>query len=114
MSLEDNIKKWVLLDNDIKALTEKIKQLKHDKNSYNANILDYISRNDLDNVTIKISDGKLKFIDVNCAQPLTYKFIYECLCKYFEDNETIVNVIKFIKSERVIKTTKEIKRYTIN
>ena len=76
MSLEENIKKWIILDNDIKVLNDKIKQLRSEKYTYNENILKYISKNDLDNVTIKISDGKLKFVNVNYSQPLTYKFIY--------------------------------------
>ena len=31
MSLEENIKKWVLLDNNIKQLNDKIKNLKNGK-----------------------------------------------------------------------------------
>ena len=111
MSLEENIKKWVLLDNNIKALNEQIKLLKNEKSSYNNTIIDYISTRELENVTIKISGGKLKFIDTNYSQPLTYKFIYNCLNTYFDNDKKVLEIIQFIKSEREIKTAKEIKRY---
>ena len=42
MSLETNIKKWVSLDNDIKLLSQQIKELRIEKNSYNSSILEYI------------------------------------------------------------------------
>lgn len=112
MSLEENIKKWVLLDNNIKNLTNEIKQLKQVKNTYNANIINYISTNELNNATIKISDGKLKFVNVNYPQPLTYKFIYECFIKCFNNENKAQELLNFIKSERDIKTIKEIKRYS--
>ena len=111
MSLEENIKNWVRLDNYIKELNEKIKYYKQEKVKYNTNIIEYITNNDLDNVTIRISDGKIKFLDMNYSQPLTYKFIYECLIKFFNNENTVDEIINFIKSERNIKTIKEIKRF---
>lgn len=111
MSLEENIKKWVLLDNNIKELNEKIKILKYDKASYNKNIIQFISSNNLNNATIKINDGKLKFVDSNYSQPLTYKFLFNCLNKFLNDDNQVMEIINFIKSEREIKTVREIKRY---
>jgi len=110
MSLEENVKLWVALDNNIKQLNDQIKLLKNEKLSHNKNILQYISSNNLDNVTIKISNGKLKFADVNYPQPLTYKFLFNCLNQFLNDDEEVLKIIKFIKSEREIKTIKEIKR----
>ena len=111
MSLETNIKKWVSLDNDIKLLSQQIKELRIEKNSYNSSILEYIEEKNLENVTIKIGNGKLKFIDVNQQQPLTYKFICECLYNYFDnDEEKVIDIISYLKSHRNIKTFREIKR----
>ena len=113
MSLEENIKNWVILDNNIKDLTEKIKILKGEKASYNKNIIEYISYNSLDNATIKIRNGKLKFVDVNYPQILTYKFLFNCLNKFLNNDEQVMKIINFIKSERDIKTVREIKRYSV-
>ena len=81
------------------------------KNSFNIDILEYIQDNNLENATIKIGNGKLKFIDINQQQPLTYKFICECLYDYFDnDEEKVIDIISYLKSHRKIKTTREIKR----
>ena len=112
MSLENNIKKWVSLDNDINSLTQKIKLLKNEKSNYNDQIIQYITQQKLNNATIKISDGKLKFIDINQQQILTYKFIYECLENFLKDNNKALEIIKFIKNSRNIKTITEIKRFS--
>ena len=111
MSLEENIKKWVLLDNDIHNLSQKIKNLKNEKSTYNDQIIEYITQQNLHQATIKISDGKLKFIDTNQSQALSYKFIYECLESYLNNEKEALNIMKFIKNKRNIKTTTEIKRF---
>ena len=112
MNLETNIKKWVSLDNDIKKLNAQLKLLRGEKDSYTNDILEYISTNNLENAIIKLPNGKLKFVDVNTSQPLTYKFICECLHEYLEnDDDKVLEIITYIKSRRQIKVTKEIKRY---
>ena len=113
MSLEANIKKWVSLDNDIKELNAQIKTLRGEKDTYTSNILDYISSNNLESVTIKLPNGKLNFVDVNTSQALTYKFICECLYEYLDhDDKKALDIISYIKSHRQINTRKEIKRST--
>ena len=115
MSFEENIRKWIQIDNQIKEKTLNIKQLRIEREQHNENILEYIDENNLANATIKIGDGKLRFIDSNYHQPLTYKFLCEVLCEYFQDDdETVGEILQFIKSKRTIKTVKEIKRYGIS
>tara|TARA_Y100000591_G_C21385871_1_gene475809 strand:+ start:208 stop:567 length:360 start_codon:yes stop_codon:yes gene_type:complete len=117
MSFEDNIRKWIQIDNAIKEKQLSIKQLKIEKEQYNENILEYLNENNLENATIKIGDGKLRLVESNHPETLTYKFICESLCEYFredEDHEELVKeIIIFIKERRNIKTLKEIKRYGI-
>lgn len=114
MTLEENIKQWIYLDNTIKQLNAEIKKFKMEKELFNNNILEYISTNNLDNAIIKFGNGKLRFLDINYNQPLTYKFICECLYKYFdEDDAKVMDIIQYIKSQREIKTVKEIKRFDI-
>jgi len=115
MSFEDNIRKWIQIDNQIKERTLSIKQLRIEREQHNENILEYIAENNLDNATIKIGDGKLRFIDSKYPQALTYKFICEALCEYFQDDDEMVGeILQFIKAKRNIKTVKEIKRYGIS
>lgn len=115
MTLEENIKNWVKLDNEIKQLSSEMKNLRLQKENHSENILNHVKENNLEHAVIKIGDGKLKFVDTNSPQPLTYKFICECLCEYFEnDNDIVMELICHIKSKRIIKKSKEIKRYIVS
>ena len=45
MTLEENIKQWIQLDNNIKQLNLEIKNIKSQKEIYNNNILKHITSN---------------------------------------------------------------------
>ena len=113
MSLQDNIKQWVLYDNQIKELNEKIKKIKENKTLINDNIISYIKENNLTNANVTLSDGNIKFIDVKQTPALTYKYISECLNECISDEEAVNNIIKYMKQKREYKSNLEIKR-TIN
>ena len=63
MTLEENIKNWVVLDNSIKELTNQLKSLREKRDNYNYEIISFVNKNNLTNATIKVSDGNLKFVD---------------------------------------------------
>ena len=42
MSFEENIKKWVSLDNQLKTINEKVKKLRDEKNSTEDFIMNYV------------------------------------------------------------------------
>ena len=58
MTLEENIKQWIHLDNNIKQLSAEIKKIKNEKELFNNDILEYISINNLNNDIIKLKDDK--------------------------------------------------------
>ena len=60
MSLEENIKQWVRLDDQLKMVNEKAKDIREQKNNLEENILVYVEKNNLENATAKITGGKLK------------------------------------------------------
>ena len=109
MSLETNIRTWVRLDTEIKQLNAQLKALRGEKEVCATDILEYVSCNNLEEATIKLPNGKIQFVDVNTSQPLTYKFICECLYDYHDqDDDKVLEIISFIKSHRTIKTTKQV------
>ena len=76
MSFEENIRKWIQIDNTIKEKQLSIKQLKVEKEQYNDNILEYMTENNIENATIKIGDGKLRLVEHNTTSA-NFKFICE-------------------------------------
>ena len=75
MSFEENIKKWVVIDNQLKILNEQAKQMRKDKNTMEESIMTYVETNQLKNATINITNGKLRFVNTKQTTPLTLKYI---------------------------------------
>jgi uncharacterized protein YoxC len=110
-SFEKNIQKWVSIDNQIKILNEKTKELRDEKNDLLEDINVYIETNKLNNASIDISDGKLKFVQSKTTQPLTLKFVENCLSNIIQDSKQVTQIMKYIKDKREKKEISEIKRY---
>jgi hypothetical protein len=107
---ESSIQKWVLLDNQIRNINEKIKQLRDEKNNLEENILNHIETNKLNNAIVSISDGKLKFVKSKQTQPINMIFIEECLTKCIVNKEHVERIMKYIKESRPSKYIPDIKR----
>lgn len=110
-SFERNIQKWVSIDNQLKILNEKTKELRDEKNDLLEDINVYIETNKLNNASIDISDGKLKFVQTKTTQPLTLKFVENCLSNIIQDSKQVTQIMKYIKDKREKKEISEIKRY---
>ena len=111
MSLEENIKQWVRLDDQLKMVNEKSKEIREKKNNIEENILVYVEKNNLENATAKITGGKLKFIETKQTAPLTLKFIEECLNQTINNPLKVKEILAHMKEQREIKYIKDIKRY---
>ena len=110
-SFENNIKNWVSIDNQIKALNEKTRELREERNELCEEILNYAGSNNLGNATVEISDGKLKFATSRSTAPLTLRFVQKCLEDVISDQESVGKIMKYIKSKREVRTSSDIKRY---
>jgi hypothetical protein len=111
MSFSDNIKKWVSIDDEIRSLSETLKQKRHKRNEILSSIIDYKSRNGLDGKTIKYNDETIRFSNTRQYQGITYNFIKTCLDELLEDKEQISLIIEYIKNKRQYKTIEDLKRY---
>jgi hypothetical protein len=110
MSFQENIQSWVIIDNKIKGVNEEIRELRNKRNSLEVNILDHIKDNNLQNATIKISDGKLNFGTSKQSAVLSLKFIQTCLSECIKNNDQVEQIMQYIKTQRTIKENEEIKR----
>lgn len=114
MSFEDNIKKWVQLDNQIKIYSDKLKQLRDEKSLLTNNLMSQADDNNYKNAVIQITDGKLKFTTTKVQSPLTFKYIEDTLSSTIKDPSVRDIIIKRLKDNRDVKYTSEIKRYPIS
>jgi hypothetical protein len=114
MSFENQIQQWVSIDNQIKLLNEKTKDLRNTKNELSNNITNYAKSNNLSNSTIEIGDGKLKFINTKQTEPITLKYLEKTLGEVIKNESQVKIIMEHIKSKRESKIVPEIKRYFNN
>jgi len=114
MSFEENIKTWVALDNKLKTLNEQSKKIRDERNILEDGIMGYVETNSLNNATVNISDGKLRFVSTKQTAPLTLKYIDDCLMKCIGNEQQVSQIMKVIKESRDVKYSADIKRYTNN
>lgn len=108
---ENNIKRWVSLDNRIKALNDEAKTLREEKSNINDSISQHIEENHLEKATIKISDGKLRYVTTKTQSPISLKYLESCLSDCINDDSKVKEIMSYIKENREVKETTEIKRY---
>jgi hypothetical protein len=114
MNFENQIKQWVSLDNQIKQINEKAKELRDTRNNLEQNITNYASTNNLSGSIINISDGKLKITNSRVPEPLTFKYLEKTLGEVIKNENQVNLIMEHIKQKRAIKIVPEIKRFYNN
>ena len=114
MSFEQNLQQWVQIDNQMKSLSDKLKDLKEKKNNLSNQINEHIETNNLTNKTVKLNDGQLKFGKFKETQPLTFKYLETCLNEIIKNEEQFKKIVTYIKDKRETKYVPEIKRFYDN
>jgi hypothetical protein len=106
MSFEEQIQEWVLIDNQIKSLSDKINDLREKKKVISAGLFKHSEKSPI----ININGGKLKFISVNIASPLSYKYVEKSLGEIIKNENQVKQIVSYLKEKREIKNVPEIKR----
>lgn len=111
MTLQDNIKEWIKIDNEITSLNSRVKELRDSKKPIQCSIVEHIETENLFDATVKISDGRLKFVQQRQAAQLTLKYVEQCLKEKIANEETVESIMNHIKNSRESKQTTAIKRF---
>ena len=107
----ENVKKWVVCDQQLQHIKDKTDQIRELKNTLSGSICTYMIDNNISKNEIEITNGKLKVYEKKEYSPLTYSYITECLAKIISDKSHVDFIIQYIKNNREIKTTTEVKMY---
>jgi hypothetical protein len=113
-SFEAQIQQWVVLDNQLKALNDQIKDIREKKNALSQKITSYAENNNLSKATIQISDGKLKFASTKVSAPLTFKHLEKSLGSMIKNESQVKQIVEYVKQNRETKVVQEIKRFSNN
>lgn len=114
MSFESQIKQWVQLDNQLKELNDKTKELREKRNTLEKNITGYANSNNLSSSFIQFENSKLKFTNTRVPEPLTFKYLEKVLSEIIKNENQVKLIMEHIKQKREIKIVPEIKRFSNN
>ena len=109
-SIESKIKEWISLDNQLKDESEVVKELRDKRNTIHDEIISYSQNKNLISATFELSDSKIKFVTTKTTQPLSLKYIETCLGSIIKDEGNVVKIMEYIKLNREVKETLELKR----
>lgn len=109
--LEKTIQNWVELDNELKKINEKAKDIRTRKNDIEDKLMTYVEDNNMNNSVVNITDGKIKFCETKQTSPLTLGFLEKCLSEVIANQGQVKQIVDYIKSKRETKMVPEIKRY---
>jgi hypothetical protein len=107
--LIQNIKEWVKIDSEMKALQKELRDRREKKKELTNNLVDVMKTNEID--CFNINNGKLIYSQNKIKGPVNKKHLISCLVKYFDDDqETAEEISKYIMDTREIKIKETIRR----
>jgi hypothetical protein len=106
----ENIQKWVMIDSQIKLINEKVKKARETKGQLLDEINTYVSENKIENTKIEISDGELRFYEKKEYQPITFGYLENSLGKIISDKKQVDFIINYLRENREITMSKDIRR----
>ena len=115
-TLDKNIQEWVTLDNEHKALNNRLKLVRERKHQLEEQLFQHeqfasLNQNSLKDISIRISDGILKFTKTKITAPLTFTYIKQTLGEIIKNKEQMETILSYLKSKRETKLVPEIKRF---
>jgi hypothetical protein len=110
-NLDKTIQNWVELDNELKRINERAKDIRTRKNDIEDKLMTYVEDNNMNNSVVNITDGKIKFCETKQTSPLTLGFLEKCLSEVIANQSQVKQIVDYIKSKRETKMVPEIKRY---
>ena len=99
---------WVKIDDDIRSLNQKIKDLKDEKKEFEVFILEYM--NTINENVINISDGKLRLNRSKTKAPLKEENIQSALLDITKDSNKALELTKYIFQSRPLRERVNLKR----
>jgi hypothetical protein len=107
---QDNVRKWVLIDNKIKAAQDAVRILKKEKANTGNYILEYMKRYKLSNENINITGGKLGIAVSKRSVPINKEYIERRLTEYFNNEAKAKEIVEFIYADRETVQTETLRR----
>ena len=101
---------YVTVDDQIKSLSEQVKNLKKLKTSHSKNIITFMNNSKINDKDINISDGKIKIVESKSLVSVNKQYIQNRLAAYFQNATDAQNATDFIFKDREFNKSTKLKR----
>jgi hypothetical protein len=109
-SFEQDMRKWAILDNKIRASNNELKALRSQKAEVGSSICEFMKTKGLENKKVDTGDSIISFYEKNEYPALTFGYIEKCLGEIISDKDKIAIIIKHLKDKREIKKSNDLRR----
>lgn len=108
-ALLENVKSWLTIDNEIRALQKEIKERRKMKKQLTTDLMTTMKSNDID--ALNVPDGELIYNKTKTKAPLSKKHLLSSLTQYFKGDQRMIDELsKFIMETRAEKEKESIRR----
>lgn len=107
--LLENVKTWLNIDNEIRALQKEIRERRKLKKNLTENLVNIMKSQDID--ALNVPDGQLVYNKTKTKSALSKKHLMTSLASYFKNDQRLADELtKFIMESRQDKERENIKR----
>jgi len=106
----DHVKQWAIVDAQLDLLHQKTKQIRQLKNHLTEEICAYMNEHHASQRKIGITGGDLCLYEKKEYSALTYGYVEQCLAKLIENPDSVAYIMKYLKENREITTTTDIRK----
>ncbi len=110
--LKENLTHFIEINNKCNELSERLSELKENKNNLESELIEFMKENHMDNKMFSLNEYKIQHKCSSIYQQMSLKFIESNLSDYFKKNNIPLHVedcISFLKDKREKKEKEEIK-----
>ena len=108
-ALLENVKSWLTIDNEIRALQKEIKERRKLKKQLTTDLMSTMKNNDID--ALNVPDGELIYSKSKTKAPLSKKHLLTSLTQYFKGDQRMIDELsKYIMESRLEKEKESIRR----
>jgi hypothetical protein len=108
-ALLENVKSWLTIDNEIRALQKEIKDRRKMKKQLTTDLMSTMKSNEID--ALNVPDGELIYNKTKTKAPLSKKHLLTSLTQYFKGDQRMIDELsKFIMETRAEKEKESIRR----
>lgn len=108
--LQPKIREWVSIDNEITILNEKLREKREKRREINDFIFHYLKEKNTPKIRVNLLDGHITSATTNTYNPISLKLLLNAFKEYFGDEEKAQHLLEFVKSQRELIATNELKR----